>query len=64
MFILNLRQKVAQRHEKQHSIREERFSEENEAVYAELKCQPGNQTPGDPALLRQMPIDTHVGGRW
>jgi len=65
MFILNLRQKIAVRLEKQHSIRQERregFSEENDAVYAELKCQLGNQTPGDPALPRQMPIDTHVGG--
>jgi len=65
MFILNLRQKIAQRLEKQHSIRQERregFSDDNDAVYAELKHQLGNQTPGDPALARQMPIDTHVGG--
>jgi len=65
IFILNLRQKVAQRLEKQHSIRQERregFSDDNDAVYAELKRQLGNQTPGDPALPRQMPIDTHVGG--
>jgi len=34
----------------------------NDAVYAELKLQLGNQTPGDHALQRQMPIDTHVGG--
>jgi len=64
MFILNLRQKIAQRLEKQHSIRQERregFSDDNDAVYAELKRQLGNQTPGDPALPRQMPIDTHVG---
>jgi len=65
MFIFNLRQKIAQRLEKQHSIRQERregFSDDNDAVYAELKHQLGNQTPGDPALLRQRPIDTHVGG--
>jgi len=65
MFILNLRQKIAQGVEKQHSIRQERregFSDDNDAVYAELKRQLGNQTPGDPALPRQMPIDTHVGG--
>jgi len=52
--------------EKQHSIRQERredFSDDNDAVYAELKRQLGNQTPGDPALPRQMPIDIHVGGR-
>jgi len=65
MFILNLRQKIVQRLEKQHSIRQERregFSDNNDAVYAELKRQLGNQTPGDPALPRQMLIDTHVGG--
>jgi len=65
MFILNSRQKIAQRLEKQHSIRQEGregFSDDNDAVYAELKSQLGNQTPGDPALPRQMPIDTHVGG--
>jgi len=65
MFILNLRQKIAQRLEKQHSIWQERregFSDNNNAVYAELKHQVGNQTPGDPALPRQMPIDTHSGG--
>jgi len=65
MFILNLRLKIAQRLEKQHSIQQERregFSDDNEAVNAELKRQLGNQTPGDPALPRQMPIDTHVGG--
>jgi len=65
MFILNLRQKIAQRLEKQHSILQQRrvgFSDDNDAVYAELKRQLGNQTPGYPALPRQMPIDTHVGG--
>jgi len=63
--ILNLRQKIAQRLEKQHSIWQERregFSDNNDAVYAELKRQLGNQTPGDPALPRQMPIDNHVSG--
>ena len=65
MFILNLRPKIAQRREKQHSIRQERregFSDDNDAIYAELKHQLGNQTLGDPALPRQMLIDTHVGG--
>ena len=65
MFILNLRQEIVQRLEKQHSIRQEgqeRFSDHNNAVYGELKRQLGNQTLGDPALLTQMPIDTHVGG--
>jgi len=65
MFILNLRQKIRQRLEKQHSIQQERregFSDDNDAVYAELKHQLGNQTPGDPALPRQMRIDTQVGG--
>ena len=55
MFILNLRQKIAQRLEKQHSILQQRrvgFSDDNNAVYAELKRQLGNQTPGYPALPR------------
>ena len=63
--MFNLRQKIAQRLEKQHSIRQERregFSDDKDAVFAELKPQLGNQTPGDPALPRQMPIDTHVSG--
>ena len=43
--------------------RGERASQEdNDAVYAELKHQLGNQTPGDPALPSQMAIDTHVCG--
>jgi len=65
MFILNLYQKIAQRLEKQHSIRQERregFSDDNEIVYAELKRQLGNQALGDPALPRQMRIDTYIGG--
>jgi len=65
MFILNLLQKIAHRLKKEHSIRQERregFSDDNDAVYVELKRQLGNQTPGDPALPRQIPIDTHVGG--
>jgi len=65
MFILNLRQKIAQRLEKQHSIRQVRregFSDDNDAIYAELKRQLRNHTPRDPALPSQMPIDTHVGG--
>jgi len=65
MFILNLRPKIARRREKQHSIRQERregFSDDDDAIYAELKRQLGNQTSGDPALPRQMLIDTHVDG--
>jgi len=64
MFILNLRQKIPQRLEKQHSILQEArdgFLNHNDAVYAELQHQLGNQTPGDPALPRQMLIDTDVG---
>jgi len=56
---------IAQRLEKQQFIRQERregFSDDNDTVYAELKRQLGNQTRGDPALPRQMPIDTHIGG--
>jgi len=65
MFIINLRQKIAQRLEKQHGSRQERRegpSDDNDAVYAELKHQLAKQTQGDRALQRQMPIDTHLGG--
>jgi len=47
MFILNLRQKIGQRIEKQHSIRlegREGFTDDNDAIYAELKRQLGNPT--------------------
>jgi len=47
MCILNLRQKIGQRLKKQHSIRQERregFTEDNDAIYAELKRQLGNPT--------------------
>jgi len=56
---------IAQRLEKQHCIgqaRREGLSDDNPAVYVEQKRQLGNHTPGDPALLRQMPINTHLGG--
>ena len=65
MVILNLHEKIAHRLEKQHCIwpvPPEGFSDDNDAVYAELKRQLGNQTPGNPALPRETPIDTHVGG--
>jgi len=48
MFILNLRQKIAKRLEKQQTIRQERregFSDNNDAVYAELKRLLGAWTP-------------------
>ena len=65
MFILDLCRKIAQRLTKQHSIRhewKEGFLGDNEAIYAERKHQLGNQTPGDPPLLSQMSINSHVGG--
>ena len=65
IFRLNRSGKIAQRLEKQQGIRQERtedFSDDNDTIDPELKCQLGNQTPGYPALLRHMLIDTHVGG--
>jgi len=65
MFILTLRHNIEQRLQKQHSIRQElrqHFSDHNEALYTEMKPQLGNQTRGDPALPREMPMDTHIGG--
>ena len=64
IFVLNLQQKIPQRLEKQHSIRQERrecFEDDNDAVYAELKRQLGNQTPAEPAPGGLTPIDTHIG---
>ena len=49
LFILNLRQTSIQRHEKQHSVRQERregFTDDNEAVYAELQRQLAWPTQG------------------
>jgi len=53
MFILNLCQKITERLDKQYSISQgerESFADDNEAVYAEMKCELGNQTRGDLAL--------------
>jgi len=66
MFILNLHKKITQLLDKQHSIQQEQregFVDDNEAVYTELKHQLGNRSLGYPALLRQIPIDTHVAGK-
>ena len=65
MFILNLHQRITLSLVKQYSIRQEGregFTNDNDTLCAELKYQLGNKTPGDPALPRQMPIDTNVSG--
>ena len=65
MFILSLRQNIEQRLQKQDMMRQEpreRFLDDNDAVYTAMKPQLGNQTRGDPALQRAIPMDTHIGG--
>ena len=49
LFILNLRQTITQRHEKQHSVWEERregFTDDKDAVHAELQRQLARPTQG------------------
>ena len=49
----------------QHGILQERregFTDDNDAVYAELERQVANQIPGEPALPTQTPISAHAGG--
>ena len=63
LFILNLRQTITQRLEKQHSVRQERregFTDDNEAVYAELQRQLARPTQGQTSRPRRTPFDLHV----
>ena len=61
LFVLNLRQTITQRLEKQHSVRQERregFTDDNDAVYAELQRQLARPTQGQTS--RQTPFDLRV----
>ena len=63
LFILNLRQTITQRLEKQHSVRQERregFTDDNEAVYAELQRQLAPPTEGQTSRARRTPFDQRV----
>ena len=63
LFILNLRQKMTQRLEKQHSVRQERregFTEDNDTVYAELQRQLARPTEGQTSRARRTPFDLHL----
>ena len=63
LFILNLRQTITQRLEKQHSVRQERcegFTDDNDAIYAELQRQLARQTEGQTSRARQTPCDLRV----
>lgn len=70
MYISIIDQKVAPRLKKHYNIRQERregFRNDNQGICAQLKHQPGIQTPVDSAILRQTRIDTHasgLGGLW
>ena len=58
LFILNLRQTITQKLEKQHSVRQERresFTDDNDAVYAELQPQLARPTQGQTS--RRTPFD-------
>jgi hypothetical protein len=63
LFILNLRQTITQRLEKQHSVRQERregFTDDNDAVYAELQRQLARPTQGQTSRPRRTPFDLRV----
>ena len=63
MFILNLHQTITQRLEKQYSIRQERregFTDDNDAVYAELQRQLAMSTQGQSSRSRRMPFALRV----
>ena len=54
LFILNLRQTITQRLERQHSVRQERregFTDDKDAVYAELQRQLARPTQGQTSRL-------------
>ena len=63
LFILNLCQRITQRLEKQHSIwqdRPEGFTDDNDAVYAELQRQLAMSTQGQTSRPRLTPFDLRV----
>ena len=63
LFILNLRQMITQRLEKQHSVRQERregFMDDNDAVYAELQRQLARPTEGQTSRARRRAFDLRV----
>ena len=63
LFILNLRQTITLRLEKQHSVRLERregFMDDNDAVYAELQRQLTISTQGETSRSIQMPFGLGV----
>ena len=63
LFVLNLRQTITQRLEKQHSVRQERregFTNDNDAVYAELQSQLARPTQGQTSRPRRTPFDLRV----
>ena len=63
LFILNLRQTITQRLEQQHSLRQERcegFTDDHDAVYAELGRQLARPTQGQTSRPRRTPFDLRV----
>ena len=63
LFILNLLQTITQRLVKQHSVQQERregFTDDNDAVYAELQRQLARPTQGQTSRPRRTPFDLRV----
>ena len=63
LLILNLRQTITQRLEKRHSVQQERregFTDDNDAVYAELQRQLARPTEGQTSRARRTPFDLRV----
>ena len=63
LFILNLRQTITQRLEKQQSVQQERregFTDANDAVYTELQRQLARPTEGQTSRARRTPFDLRV----
>ena len=66
LYILNLRQTITQTLQKQHSIQQERhegFTDDNDAVYAELQHQLARPTQGQTSRSRRTPFDLCVNER-
>ena len=60
---MNIGQTITQRIEKQHSVRQERrgsFTDDNDAVYAELQRQLARPTEGQTSRARRTPFDLRV----
>ena len=63
LFILNLRQTITKRLEKQHSVRQERgegLTDDNDDIYAELERQLARPTERQTSRARRRPFDLRI----